>query len=83
MFHGNLRCTSCLKVVALSCLATVEGGGAPHAVVACSNPPLKPRVIFNSEFSALTHHMSMGVEYSVEPSSTSGGRYHRVTTSLE
>ncbi|TNN39745.1 hypothetical protein EYF80_050077 [Liparis tanakae] len=29
------------------------------------------------------HHMSMGVEYSVEPSRTSGGRYHRVTTSLE
>ena len=24
----------------------------------------------------------MGVEYSVEPSSTSGGRYHSVTTSL-
>lgn len=30
-----------------------------------------------------SYHMSMGVEYSVEPSSTSGGRYHRVTTSLE
>lgn len=27
--------------------------------------------------------MSMGVEYSVDPSRTSGGRYHRVTTSLE
>ena len=27
--------------------------------------------------------MSMGVEYSVEPSSTSGGRYHSVTTSFE
>lgn len=31
----------------------------------------------------LTHHMSMGVEYSVDPSSTSGGLYQRVTTSLE
>lgn len=31
----------------------------------------------------LTHHISMGVEYSVDPSSTSGGLYHRVTTSLE
>lgn len=27
--------------------------------------------------------MSIGVEYSVDPSSTSGGRYHRVTTSFE
>ena len=27
--------------------------------------------------------MSMGVEYSVEPRRTSGGRYQRVTTSLE
>lgn len=27
--------------------------------------------------------MSMGVEYSVDPSSTSGGLYQRVTTSLE
>lgn len=27
--------------------------------------------------------MSMGVEYSVDPSRTSGGRYHSVTTSLE
>jgi len=27
--------------------------------------------------------MSIGVEYSEEPSSTSGGRYHSVTTSLE
>lgn len=27
--------------------------------------------------------MSMGVEYSVDPSRTSGGRYHRVTTSFE
>lgn len=30
-----------------------------------------------------THHMSICVEYSEEPSSTSGGRYQRVTTSLE
>ncbi|TNN82112.1 hypothetical protein EYF80_007758 [Liparis tanakae] len=30
-----------------------------------------------------THHMSIGVEYSEEPSSTSGGRYQSVTTSLE
>lgn len=30
-----------------------------------------------------THHMSICVEYSEEPSSTSGGRYHSVTTSLE
>lgn len=29
------------------------------------------------------HHISMGVEYSVDPRSTSGGRYHNVTTSLE
>lgn len=29
------------------------------------------------------YHISMGVEYSVEPRSTSGGRYHNVTTSLE
>lgn len=29
------------------------------------------------------HHMSICVEYSDEPSSTSGGRYHSVTTSLE
>ena len=27
--------------------------------------------------------MSMGVEYSVEPRRTSGGRYHSVTTSFE
>lgn len=27
--------------------------------------------------------MSIGVEYSVEPSRTSGGRYHNVTTSFE
>ena len=27
--------------------------------------------------------MSIGVEYSVEPRRTSGGRYHSVTTSLE
>lgn len=32
---------------------------------------------------AQPHHMSMGVEYSVDPSRTSGGRYHSVTTSLE
>ena len=32
---------------------------------------------------ALAYHISMGVEYSVDPSSTSGGLYHRVTTSLE
>lgn len=31
----------------------------------------------------IAHHISMGVEYSVDPSSTSGGLYHRVTTSLE
>ena len=30
-----------------------------------------------------TYHMSMGVEYSVDPRRTSGGRYQRVTTSLE
>ncbi len=30
-----------------------------------------------------TPHMSMGVEYSVEPRRTSGGRYHSVTTSCE
>lgn len=30
-----------------------------------------------------THHMSRQVEQSVDPSRTSGGRYHRVTTSLE
>lgn len=30
-----------------------------------------------------THHMSICVEYSEEPSKTSGGRYHSVTTSLE
>lgn len=30
-----------------------------------------------------THHMSICVEYSEEPSSTSGGRYQSVTTSLE
>lgn len=29
------------------------------------------------------YHISMGVEYSVDPRSTSGGRYHNVTTSLE
>lgn len=29
------------------------------------------------------YHISMGVEYSVDPSRTSGGRYHNVTTSLE
>lgn len=32
---------------------------------------------------SLTHHMSICVEYSEEPSRTSGGRYHSVTTSLE
>ena len=30
-----------------------------------------------------THHMSICVEYSEEPSNTSGGRYQSVTTSLE
>lgn len=30
-----------------------------------------------------THHMSICVEYSEEPSRTSGGRYQSVTTSLE
>lgn len=30
-----------------------------------------------------THHMSICVEYSEEPSSTSGGRYQSVTTSFE
>lgn len=30
-----------------------------------------------------SHHISMGVEYSVEPRRTSGGRYHNVTTSFE
>lgn len=30
-----------------------------------------------------TYHMSICVEYSEEPSSTSGGLYHRVTTSFE
>ena len=33
--------------------------------------------------SCFCYHMSMGVEYSVEPSRTSGGRYHSVTTSFE
>ena len=28
-----------------------------------------------------TYHMSSDVEYSVDPMSTSGGRYHNVTTS--
>ena len=42
----------------------------------CESPPhLGP--------TALTYHISMGVEYSVDPNSTSGGLYHRVTTSLE
>lgn len=36
-----------------------------------------------TQLAAVAHHMSMGVEYSVEPSRTSGGRYHSVTTSLE
>lgn len=40
-------------------------------------------LIYSGELVLGTHHMSMGVEYSVEPRSTSGGRYHRVTTSLE
>ena len=31
----------------------------------------------------ITDHMSICVEYSVDPSNTSGGRYHNVTTSLE
>lgn len=30
-----------------------------------------------------SYHISMGVEYSVDPSKTSGGRYHSVTTSFE
>ena len=30
-----------------------------------------------------TDHMSMEALYSVDPNSTSGGRYHRVTTSFE
>ena len=30
-----------------------------------------------------TYHMSIGVEYSVEPRRTSGGRYQSVTTSFE
>ena len=31
----------------------------------------------------VAYHMSREVEYSVEPMRTSGGRYHKVTTSLE
>lgn len=31
----------------------------------------------------ISHHMSRQVEYSVEPRRTSGGLYHKVTTSLE
>lgn len=31
----------------------------------------------------VSHHMSIGVEYSVDPSNTSGGLYQSVTTSLE
>lgn len=34
-------------------------------------------------YSLYTYHMSMGVEYSVDPKRTSGGRYQRVTTSFE
>ena len=30
-----------------------------------------------------TYHMSREVEYSVDPMRTSGGRYHKVTTSFE
>lgn len=30
-----------------------------------------------------SYHISRQVEYSVEPKRTSGGRYQRVTTSLE
>lgn len=38
---------------------------------------------WEARFGPVAHHMSMGVEYSVDPSRTSGGRYHSVTTSLE
>lgn len=31
----------------------------------------------------ISYHMSRQVEYSVEPRRTSGGLYHKVTTSLE
>lgn len=37
-------------------------------------------IVFKKE--QKTHHISICVEYSVEPKSTSGGRYHSVTTSL-
>ena len=33
--------------------------------------------------STITHHISKGVEYSVDPMRTSGGLYHSVTTSWE
>lgn len=47
----------------------------------CPDPPSRrPR---GARFGAAAHHISMGVEYSVDPSRTSGGRYHSVTTSLE
>ena len=45
------------------------------------SPPF--RRPWEARFGAVAHHMSMGVEYSVDPSRTSGGRYHSVTTSLE
>lgn len=55
----------------------VTGGlGQRRGVWGVQGPPAPGPV-------TLTHHMSMGVEYSVDPSSTSGGLYHRVTTSLE
>lgn len=31
----------------------------------------------------ITHHISIWVEYSEDPRSTSGGLYHKVTTSFE
>lgn len=41
-----------------------------------------PALIFRTA-SRGTYHMSICVEYSDDPSRTSGGRYQRVTTSLE
>lgn len=53
---------------------TTSGMGTPGRGLGAPGDP---------RLAAVAHHMSMGVEYSVEPSRTSGGRYHSVTTSLE
>ena len=49
----------------------------------CENNRFSTHSIPHDTVYSSTHHMSICVEYSVDPRRTSGGRYQSVTTSLE